>query len=226
MRVLLVEDEEGVARFIRQGMTEAGYAVDVATDGAEGAGFARAGSYDLLVVDIMLPEISGLDLLKEVRRGGNRTPVILLTARDGIEDKIAGLDAGADDYLVKPFAFPELLARARALLRRPPARETKVLRFEDLLMDLGKHEVRRDARTIDLSPREYALLEVLLRHPRQVLTRLQIMEHAWDFEFSSETNVIDVYVGYLRRKIDRGFTRKLIHTVRGVGYSLDSSGDS
>jgi DNA-binding response OmpR family regulator len=226
MRVLLVEDEEGVARFIRQGMTEAGYAVDVATDGAEGAGFAKAGSYDLLVVDIMLPEISGLDLLKEVRRGGNRTPVILLTARDGIEDKISGLDAGADDYLVKPFAFPELLARARALLRRPPVRETKVLSFEDLVMDLGKHEVSRAGRAIELSPREFALLEVLLRHPRQVLTRLQIMEHAWDFEFSSETNVIDVYVGYLRRKIDRGFTRKLIRTVRGVGYSLDSSGEA
>lgn len=224
MRVLLVEDEEGVARFIRQGMTEAGYAVDVASDGAEGVGFARAGSYDLLVVDVMLPELNGIELLKELRRSGDKTPVILLTARDGLDDKISGLDAGADDYLVKPFAFPELLARARALLRRPPKRETRMLKFEDLEMDLGKHEVRRSNRRIELSPREFALLEVLLRHPRQVLTRLQIMEHAWDFESSSETNVIDVYIGYLRRKIDRGFGQQLIRTVRGVGYSLDTSG--
>ena len=224
MRVLLVEDEAGVARFIRQGMSEAGYAVDVAADGAEGSGFAISGSYDLLIVDVMLPEVSGLELLRELRSQGNRTPVILLTARDGLDDKIAGLDAGADDYLVKPFAFPELLARARAVLRRPPKPSTRVLSFEDIQMDLDRHEVTRGGRTIELSPKEFALLEVLLRHPRQVLTRLQIMEHAWDFEFSSETNVIDVYIGYLRRKIDRGFGEKLIRTVRGVGYTLDSSG--
>ncbi len=205
-------------------MTEAGYAVDVAADGAEGAGFAKSGSYDLLIVDVMLPEVSGLDLLREIRSSGDRTPVILLTARDGLDDKIAGLDAGADDYLVKPFAFPELLARTRAVLRRPPKPSTRVLKFEDIEMDLDRHEVTRGGRTIELSPKEFALLEVLLRHPRQVLTRLQIMEHAWDFEFSSETNVIDVYIGYLRRKIDRGFGEKLIRTVRGVGYTLDSSG--
>jgi DNA-binding response OmpR family regulator len=224
MRVLLVEDEKGVARFIRQGLTEAGYAVDVAVDGAEGTGYARTGSYDLLIVDIMLPEMSGLDLLKGIRRNGDRTPVILLTARDGLDDKISGLNSGADDYLVKPFAFPELLARARAVLRRPPKHETKILRFEDVEMDLDRHRVLRDGRRIELSPKEFALLEVLLRHPNQVLTRVQIMEHAWDFGLSSETNLIDVYIGYLRRKIDRGFGRKLIHTVRGVGYSLDTSG--
>lgn len=225
MRVLLVEDEKGVARFVRQGMTEAGYAVDVAYDGAEGIGYARAGTYDLLVLDILLPEMSGIDILKELRKRGDKTPAILLTARDGVGDKIAGLDAGADDYIVKPFAFPELLARIRALMRRPPRREESVLSFADLEMDLGRHEVRRAGRSIDLSPKEFMLLEVLLRHPQQVLTRVQIMEYVWNFDFSSETNVIDVYIGYLRRKIDRGFDKKLIRTVRGLGYLLDSSDD-
>lgn len=225
MRVLLVEDEEGVARFVRQGMSEAGYAVDVASDGAEGIGFARATHYDLFILDIMLPDLNGLEMLKEIRKRQDRTPVILLTARDDVSDKIAGLDAGADDYLVKPFAFPELLARARALLRRPPARTQSILRYDELEMDLDKHEVRRAGRLIELSPKEFGLLEVLIRHPRQVLTRAQIMEHVWNFGFSSGTNVIDVYVGYLRRKIDRGFEKKLIRTVRGVGYSLESSSD-
>jgi len=226
VRVLLVEDEQGVARFVRQGMSEAGYAVDIAYDGAEGLGYARGGNYDLLIIDVMLPELNGIEIVKEVRKTGDRTPVILLTARDGVEDRVSGLDAGADDYLVKPFAFPELLARVRALLRRPPKHEAKALKFEDLEMDLGRHEVRRGDRRIDLSPREFALLEVLLRHPRQVLTRVQIMEHVWSFDFSSETNVIDVYVGYLRRKIDRGSDQKLIRTVRGIGYLLDSSNAS
>lgn len=222
--MLLVEDEEGVARFIRQGMGEAGYAVDVAYDGAEGFGFARTGSYDLLILDLLLPEMSGLEVLREIRKRGDKTPVILLTARDGVDDRVAGLDAGADDYLIKPFDFPELLARARALLRRPPHEAETVLTSGGLEMDLGRHEVHRDGRKIELSPKEFALLEVLLRHPQQVLTRVQIMEHVWSFDFPTETNVIDVYIGYLRRKIDRGFEQKLIRTVRGIGYSLDASG--
>lgn len=222
MRVLLVEDEDGVARFIRQGMSEAGYAVDVATEGGEGMGYARTTRYDLMILDIMLPEMSGLEMLREIRRRGITTPVILLTARDAVSERINGLDAGADDYLVKPFAFPELLARARALLRRPPRRSERILRFADLELDLGRHEVHRDGRKVDLSPKEFALLEVLMRHPKQILTRAQIMEHVWNLGFSSATNVIDVYVGYLRRKVDRGFDQKLIHTTRGVGYSLDT----
>jgi DNA-binding response OmpR family regulator len=224
MRILVVEDEPGIALFIRQGLSEAGYAVDVAGDGEEGLDYALAAEYDAIVLDILLPRMDGLDLLRELRDRGMMTPVLLLTARDAVEDRVQGLDAGADDYLVKPFAFSELLARIHALLRRPPLQTEAVLRVGDLEMDLSRHEVRRAQRVIELSPREFALLEYLIRHPTQVLSRTQIIEHVWNFDFSYESNVVDVYIGYLRRKLNRGSDTRLIHTVRGVGYRLSAEG--
>ena len=224
MRILIVEDEPGIANFVRQGLSEAGYAVDVARDGEEGLAYALAADYDVWVLDIMLPRMNGLELLRELRHRGRKTPALMLTARDTVDDRVEGLDAGADDYLVKPFAFPELLARVRALLRRPPLQMGTVLAVGDLEMDTASREVRRGDRFIELSPREYAVLEYLMRHPNQVLTRTQIGEHVWNFDFFHESNVVDVYIGYLRRKIDRGSDLPLIHTVRGVGYRL-SAGD-
>jgi len=226
MRILVVEDEPGIVEFIRQGLSEAGYAVDAARDGQEGLDYALAAEYDVMVIDIMLPKMDGLRLLRELRNRGVKTPVLLLTARDGIEDRVTGLDAGADDYLVKPFAFPELLARLRALLRRPPLQTDTVLRVGDLEMDTARYDVRRAGQRIELSPREFELLEFLMRHPDQVLTRTQIAEHVWNFDFYSESNVVDVYIGYLRRKIDRGFAYPLIHTVRGVGYRLSAEAEN
>jgi len=220
MRILVVEDEPGVARFVEQGLTESGYAVDIACDGQEGLDYALAADYDLIVLDIMLPKMNGLELLQEIRDRRVKTPVLLLTARDGLDDRVQGLDVGADDYLVKPFAFPELLARLRALLRRPPLQVDMVMQVGDLRMDLSRREVRRAGQVIELSQREFALLELLMRHPNQVLTRTQIMEHVWNFNFYSETKVVDVYIGYLRRKIEQGFAYPLIHTIRGVGYKL------
>lgn len=218
MRVLVVEDEVGISRFIAQGLAEAGYAVDVVADGQEGLNYALTTPYDLLIVDILLPKVDGLSLLRTLRERGVKTPVLLLTALDEVEDRVRGLDSGADDYLTKPFAFPELLARVRALLRRPPLQNNPVLRVGDLELDTVRRKVRRGGKQIDLSPREFSLLEYLMRHPGQVLTRTQIAEHIWDFNFFAESNVVDVYIGYLRRKVDRGFDRPLIHTVRGVGY--------
>lgn len=224
MRILVVEDEPGIANFVRQGLTEAGYAVDLAWNGHEGLDYALAADYDVLVLDIMLPKMDGLELLRELRRLGDKTPALMLTARDTVDNRVEGLDAGADDYLVKPFAFPELLARVRALLRRPPLQVGTILRVGDLEMDTAKRKVRRSDHPIELSPREYAVLEYLMRHPNQVLTRTQISEHVWNFDFFNESNVVDVYVGYLRRKIDQGENLPLIHTVRGVGYRMSEEG--
>lgn len=224
MRILVVEDEAGVAGFLEQGLKETGYAVDVALDGADGLEYALAYEYDAIVLDIMLPKLNGLELLKEIRSKRVKSPVLLLTARDAVDDRVRGLDAGADDYLVKPFVFSELLARLRALLRRPPLHSGGTLRMNDLEMDVAKREVKRAGKPIELSPREFALLELLLRHPHQVLSRTQILEHVWNFDFVSDTNVVDVYIGYLRRKIDRGYAPALIHTVRGVGFRFGGGG--
>lgn len=220
MRLLVVEDEPGIAYFLRQGLIEAGYALDLVTNGREALAYAEAAEYDAYVLDILLPGLNGLDLLRELRRRGDQTPALLLTARDTIDDRVAGLDAGADDYLVKPFAFAELLARVRALLRRPPLQAGALLRAGDLEMDVAHREVRRAGKPIQLSPREYAILEYLLRHPRQTLTRTQIGEHVWNFDFYNESNVVDVYIGYLRRKLNDVGEFALIQTVRGVGYRL------
>jgi DNA-binding response OmpR family regulator len=220
MRILIVEDEAGVAGFLEQGLTEIGYVVHVVRDGSEGLEYALAYEYDAIVLDIMLPKMNGLDVLRELRAKRVKTPVLLLTARDRVDDRVRGLDLGADDYLVKPFAFPELLARLRALLRRPPLQTGNLLGMDDLTMDIAQRQVRRADKLIELSPREFSLLELLLRHPNQVLTRTQILEHVWNFDYYSDTNVVDVYIGYLRRKIDHEFTRPLIQTIRGVGFRL------
>jgi DNA-binding response OmpR family regulator len=218
MRVLLVEDEPDIAQFISQGLDEAGYAVDLAKDGAAGLDYFLAVEYDLILLDMMLPKIDGLHLLHELRDRRIKTPVLVLTALDGIDDRIKGLDAGADDYLVKPFAFSELLARMRALLRRPPLQVDTVLQVGALTMDRVRREVRCANQLIELSPREFALLEYLLRCPDQVLTRTQIAEHVWNFDFPGDFKVIDVYIGYLRRKLEQHSDRAIIQTIRGVGY--------
>jgi DNA-binding response OmpR family regulator len=220
MRVLLVEDELGIAQFITQGLKEVGYIIDRAEDGQLGQDLAETYEYDLIILDIMLGKINGLQLLKKIRSAKNLTPVLLLTARDTVEDRVQGLDLGADDYLVKPFDFSELLARLRALQRRPPLQFDTVLEVEDLVMDIVKREVRRAGRLIALSPLEYNLLEYLMRNSNRVLTRTQIGERVWKLDFCSNSNVVDVYIGYLRRKIDQGYSQALIHTSRGVGYCL------
>ncbi len=220
MRILVVEDEEAIAAFLRQGLAEAGYAVDLASDGAEALHWIAIAEYDVIVLDVMLPELDGLAVCQEVRRAGVRTPVLMLTARDAIEDRVTGLDSGADDYLVKPFAFAELLARIRALLRREPALKGTVLQVADLTLDTLSREVRRGDRVIALTTKEYSLLEFLMRHPNQTLTRAMIAEHVWNYDFDNLTNVIDVHIFALRRKLDDGHEPKLLHTVRGVGYRL------
>jgi heavy metal response regulator len=220
MRILVVEDEEAIAAFLRQGLTEAGYAVDLAVDGAEALHWAAIAAYDAILLDVMLPEQDGLAVCAELRRRGVRTPVLMLTARDTIGDRVHGLDSGADDYLVKPFAFAELLARIRALLRREPALKGTVLQVADLTLDSVSREVRRGGRVITVTTKEHSLLEFLMRHPNQSLTRATIAEHVWDYDFDNLTNIIDVHVFALRRKLDDGHEVKLLHTVRGVGYRL------
>ena len=220
MRILVVEDEEAIAAFLRQGLTEAGYAVDLAVGGAEALHWAAIAAYDAILLDVMLPEQDGLAVCAELRRRGVRTPVLMLTARDTIGDRVHGLDSGADDYLVKPFAFAELLARIRALLRREPALKGTVLQVADLTLDSVSREVRRGGRVITVTTKEYSLLEFLMRHPNQSLTRTTIAEHVWDYDFDNLTNIIDVHVFALRRKLDDGHEVKLLHTVRGVGYRL------
>jgi heavy metal response regulator len=223
MRILLVEDEERIAAFIQKGLKEELYAVDVARDGSEALDIAHVGEYDLIILDVRLPVRDGISVCRELRARGNTTPILMLTARDTIDDRVRGLDAGADDYLVKPFAFQELLARLRALARRPPVVQDHTLRMENLTLDTHTHQARRDAQPIDLSAREYRLLEFLMRHPGQVLTRTQIAEQIWGYDFDANSNIVDVYIRYLRRKVDDPFAPKLIQTVRGVGYKLEAS---
>jgi len=220
MRILVVEDEKKVARFIQQGLEEEHHTVDVAHDGEAGLAMAEAQRYDVIILDVMLPGKSGIDVTRELRARKRATPILMLTAKTATEDKVAGLDSGADDYLTKPFAFAELLARVRSLLRRGTQEKSTVLALADLELDTVTHKARRGTRTIDLTTKEYALLEFFLRNKERVLSRTIIAEHIWDYHFDTGTNLIDVYINHLRNKVDTGFDRKLIHTVRGVGYVL------
>ncbi len=220
MRLLVVEDEKKVSNFIKKGLEEEGYAVDVANDGELGLDMALDGVHDLIILDIQLPRMDGIQVLQELRNQRVAIPVLLLTVRATIEDKVLGLDSGADDYLTKPFAFQELVARIRALLRRQTEASPSLLQVADLTLDPARRMVSRGEKKIDLSPREFALLDYFMRNPERVLTRTMITEHVWDYDFDTETNVIDVYVNYLRKKIDSDKEAKLIHTVRGVGYVL------
>jgi heavy metal response regulator len=220
VRILVVEDERKVASFIKKGLEEEGYAVDVAVDGEEGLVMALTRVHDLIILDIRLPRRDGLRVLQALRHDGVTAPVLLLTVRATIEDKVLGLDAGADDYLTKPFAFQELVARVRALLRRRAEGEPTVLHIGDLTLDPARRTVTRGGEKIDLTPREFALLDYFMRNPGRVLTRTMIAEHVWDYSFDTSTNVIDVYVNYLRKKVDAGREPKLLHTMRGVGYVL------
>lgn len=222
MRVLLIEDEARIASFIRKGLQEERYIVDVAEDGNAALDFAESASYDLIILDVMLPGRDGFSVCKEIRRRGMKTPVLMLTARDAVEDRVSGLDAGADDYLVKPFAFKELMARLRALARRPAETQSLQLAVGDLTLDTATHQLMRAGQVIDLSAREYRLLEYLLRHRGQPLTRTQIAESVWGYDFDAQSNVVDVYVRYLRRKVDDPFETNLIQTVRGVGYKIEA----
>lgn len=226
MRVLLVEDDQGISGFVRQGLAEAGYAVDVAVNGQEGIDFAMSADYDIILMDVMLPLVDGITALKTLRQKRLNTPVLMLTARDMVGDRVVGLDAGADDYLIKPFDFTELLARIRALLRRPPLQTDDLLQVGDLVMDTKQHSVKRADLPINLSPREYSLLEYLMRNQNHVLSRTQIAQHVWSFDFYGDFKVIDVYIGYLRRKIDRNSSSSMIQTVRGIGYVIRSGDDT
>lgn len=220
MKILVVEDEKKVASFIKRGLEEEKYEVVTIHDGEEGLSTATEKSFDLIILDVMLPKMDGVTIMKELRVRKVLTPVLMLTAKGEVEDIVAGLDSGSDDYLTKPFAFAELLARVRALLRRSELDRGAEIHFADLRLDPVTHKVWRAEKEIDLTAKEYALLEYLVRNPNQVLTRTMIAEHVWDYTFDSFTNIIDVYVNYLRKKIDRDAEKKLIHTVRGVGYIL------
>ena len=223
MRILLVEDEEKIANFIKRGLKEEHYIVDVAYDGEKGLFLAEINAYDLIILDIMLPIKDGLSICKELRSKKIDTPILMLTARDRVEDKVLGLDLGADDYLAKPFEFEELLARVRALLRRKEGGKSTLLKIADLELDQLTHKVRRAGKEISLTSKEYALLEYLMLNANQVVTRTMISEHVWNEDFDSFTNVIDVYIKYLRNKIDRDFGKQLIYTMRGTGYILKES---
>jgi DNA-binding response OmpR family regulator len=223
MRVLVVEDEVKIARAIRRGLEHEGYAADVAATGEEAILQATEHDYDAVVLDVMIPAPDGFAVCRQLRARNRWAPVLMLTARDSVEDRIRGLDAGADDYLVKPFAFGELLARLRALLRRAPAQRPATLRAGDVALDPSAHMVTRAGRPVELSAREFALLEFLLRHAGQVLTRTAMLEHVWDYRYDGDSNVVDVYIGYLRRKLEQPSGAPLIGTVRGVGYILDAA---
>jgi heavy metal response regulator len=225
MRILFVEDDKGIVRFVKKGLIENSYAVDVAFDGEEGLSLALHRNYDLIILDILLPEMDGRETLRRLRKMEIQTPVIFLTAKDSENDIVQGLNLGADDYITKPFSFNELLARIRALLRRgkmvsPPS----VLQIANLTLDVEGHHVLRDKMKIELTPKEYALLEFLMRHRGQITTRTMIAEKVWDYHFDSGTNIIDVHVSHLRNKIDKDFEPKLLHTVKGVGYVLEDRG--
>ncbi len=220
MKILVIEDEKKVANFIKRGLEEEKYEVDTANDGESGLQMAVGSSYSLLILDVMLPKRDGMSVVKELRARKIMVPVLMLTAKDSLDDIVAGLNSGSDDYLTKPFAFAELLARVGALLRRTEQERGAEIHFSDLRLDPVTHKVWRKEKEIDLTAKEYSLLEFFMRNPNQVLTRTTIAENVWDYVFDSFTNIIDVYVNYLRKKVDRDSDKKLIHTVRGLGYIL------
>ena len=220
MRILLVEDEKKIASFIERGLREEHYIVDVATEGEKAMFLAEVNTYDLIILDIMLPGKDGLSICKELRSKKIDVPILILTAKDTLRDKVSGLNLGADDYLTKPFAFEELLARIRALLRRKRLDKNVILKVGDLELDQVTHKVKRADREMILTSKEYALLEYLMLNSNQVVTRTMISEHVWNEDFDSFTNIIDVYINYLRNKIDKGFKKQLLHTIRGTGYIL------
>ena len=225
MRILVVEDERKVASFLRQGLQEEGHAVETAADGAAALDLLAQGpGYDLVVLDVMLPKKDGFEVLRAIRQRRDQTPVLMLTARDAVPDRVTGLDLGADDYLTKPFAFDEFLARVRALLRRGGGQRAPALKLADLTLDPATRGVTRGERRIGLTAREYALLEYFMRNTGRVLTRPMIAQHVWGLDFDTESNIIDVYVGYLRRKIDGDGERRLLHTLRGTGYMMSADG--
>jgi two-component system copper resistance phosphate regulon response regulator CusR len=218
MKILVIEDDKTVGQYVKRGLSEAGYHVDLATDGEEGLRAATTGHYDLIVLDLRLPKLEGPEVLRTLRDRGQTVPVLVLTAQDALDHKVQALRSGADDYVTKPFALEELLARVEALGRRPKAIAPPVLRVADLSLDTGSREVRRNGKAIELTPKEYAVLEYLMRHPGRVMPRTLITEYAWDYHFDPGTNIVDVVITRLRKKIDHGREPKLIHTVRGVGY--------
>ena len=220
MRILVVEDDRAVASFVKKGLESEQYAVDVTGDGEDAEKLSGEAEYDLVILDLVLPKIDGLEVLKQIRSRKPSPPVLILSGRSRVEDRVKGLDLGADDYLTKPFSFSELSARVRALLRRSPSSIGIVLRVGDLELDRAERLVRRAGRRIDLTPREFALLEYLMRNAGRSVTRAMIIEHVWNFSFDTMTNVVDVYINYLRKKVDQDFDRKLIRTVRNVGYEL------
>jgi DNA-binding response OmpR family regulator len=225
MRILFIEDEAKVLNFVSRGLTAERYAVDTATDGRTGLEFSLSYQYDLILLDLLLPQINGRDVLRAIRRKNPNVPVLILTARDSVQDKVEIFEAGADDYLTKPFAFAELLVRVKALLRRGPVNRSSSIHIADLELDRLSQQVKRDGRRIELTSKEYALLEYLMSNAGRVLSRTMIIEHVWDQSFDGITNIVDVYVRHLRSKIDEGHDPKLIRTVRGVGYAITDEGD-
>jgi two-component system OmpR family response regulator len=221
MRILLVEDEPKMARIVRRGLEQEDYAVDSVGEGVEATFMATENPYDAIVLDVMIPGGDGFEVCARLRERKVWTPILMLTARDGVEDRVRGLDVGADDYLVKPFAFSELLARLRALLRRGITERPTQLTIGSLMLDPARHRVERDGTRIEVTPKEYALLEYCMRHPGEVLTRTRLLDHVWDYNYDGASNVVDVYVGYLRKKIDEPFGTRTLRTVRGVGYMLE-----
>lgn len=220
MRILVIEDDAALHRIISKRLKEAGHSVDDCFDGEEGLDYAESLEYDCVILDLMLPKKDGMSVLRELRSRGNSSPVLILTAKDSVTDRVAGLDTGADDYLIKPFSFEELSARIRALLRRSGDTKEMVLKLADLTLNTATHTVMRSGQSILLTSKEYALLEYLLRNQDHIQTRSQISDHVWNYEFDYDSNVVDVYIRYLRNKIDKGFSPKLIHTIRGFGYVM------
>src|SRR5438445_1436796 len=223
MRILVIEDEQKTAAFLSKGLREAGFVVDLARDGETGLELARATTFDLLIVDIMLPHKDGWDVVADLRRDGVRTPILFLTARDSVRDRVKGLELGADDYLVKPFAFAELLARVRSVLRRAPQQQAERLHIDDLEIDMRRHKATRSGVALNLTPKEFLLLAHLVRSAGEVVSRAEIAEHVWEIGFKTDTNVVDVVVRRLRAKVDDPFKTKLVHTIRGVGYVLKTN---